>query len=207
MLDVVPQGSAISRLVDGLKYVLSESRIKLLLVYVSVISIFGFSLLTLIPAWAVSILNGDVRTNGWLLSARGLGSLLGALMVAYVGSRQVRGKIWQAGWYVLPLALLGFGLVRDVPLSLSLMVIMGWGMMTVLNISNGLIQSYVPDDLRGRVMSVYVLVFFGSATVGSFLAGSVASRLGEPVMVFISAGVLLIALTATIFFRETIRRF
>lgn len=207
MLDVVPQGSAISRLVDGLKYVLSESRIKLLLVYVSVISIFGFSLLTLIPAWAVSILNGDVRTNGWLLSARGLGSLLGALMVAYVGSRQVRGKIWQAGWYVLPLALLGFGLVRDVPLSLSLMVIMGWGMMTVLNISNGLIQSYVPDDLRGRVMSVYVLVFFGSATVGSFLAGSVASRLGEPVMVFISAGVLLMALTATIFFRETIRRF
>jgi len=206
-LNILQQGGAISRLMDGLKYVLSEGRIKLLLVYVSVISIFGFSLLTLIPAWAVSILNGDVRTNGWLLSARGLGSLLGALLVAYVGSRQVRGKFWQAGWYVLPFALLGFGLVRDVPFSLSLMVIMGWGMMTVLNISNGLIQSYVPDDLRGRVMSVYVLVFFGSSTIGSFLAGSVASRLGEPVMVFISAGVILMALIATFFFRETIRKF
>ena len=207
-VQIVPsKGSPLTNLAEGLKYVLQERRIRLILVYVSILSIFGFSLLTLVPAWAVSILGGDVTTNGWLLSARGVGSLIGALMVAYIGSRQVRGKLWQVGWYVMPFALLGFGLVRHVPSSLTLMMLLGWGMMIVLNISNALIQSYVPDLLRGRVMSVYVLVFFGSSTIGSFLAGNVASALGEPVMVYISAGVVFLAMLATFLFRKTIRQF
>lgn len=205
---IVPsKGSPLTNLAEGLKYVLQERRIRLILVYVSILSIFGFSLLTLVPAWAVSILGGDVTTNGWLLSARGVGSLIGALMVAYIGSRQVRGKLWQAGWYVMPFALLGFGLVRHIPGSLTLMMLLGWGMMIVLNISNALIQSYVPDLLRGRVMSVYVLVFFGSSTIGSFLAGNVASALGEPVMVYIGAGVMFLAMLATFLYRKTIRQF
>jgi len=207
MQTIALKGSPLTNLKEGLKFVIQEPRIRIILVYVGILSIFGFSLLTLVPAWAVSVLGGDVRTNGLLLSARGAGSLIGALMVAYIGSRQVRGKLWMAGWYVLPFALLGFGMARNIPVSLTLMVVMGWGMMSVLNISNALIQSYVPDLLRGRAMGAYVLVFFGSSTIGSFLAGNVASAIGEPAMVYISAGVVFLALLTSFFFRKTIRQF
>lgn len=199
--------SALKNLKEGFQFVLKEPRIRLILVYVGLVSIFGFSLLTLVPAWAVKILGGDVRTNGWLLSARGAGSLVGALMVAYVGSKATRHRIWQFGWYLMPVALVGFGLLRWVPGSLLVLAVMGWGLMTVLNISNALIQSYVPDHLRGRVMSVYVLVFMGTSPIGSLLAGSVAAKFGEPSMVFLSAGVMTLAALGTLFFRKTIKTF
>ena len=69
--------------------------------------------------------------------------------------------------------------------------------MSVLNISNALIQSYVPDHLRGRVMSVYTMVFMGSSTVGSLLSGSIASAFGEPKMVIVSTVMITLAVLGT----------
>lgn len=204
---VPSSNSALSNLKEGIKYVSNEPRIILILVYVGLLSIFGFSLMTLVPAWAVKILGGDVRTNGLMLSARGVGSLIGALMIAYIGSKQIRQKVWLTSWYIMPLALLTFGLVRWIPGSLLLLMVLGWCFMSSLNISNALIQSYVPDHLRGRVMSIYTMTFMGSSTVGSLLAGGIASKLGEPVMVFVSTGVVLLAALATIVFRKTISKF
>jgi MFS family permease len=71
------------------------------------------------------------------------------------------------------------------------LVFIGWSYMIMVNSSNAMVQSHVPDELRGRVMSVYTLVFFGSMPLGSLLAGAVADKLTEPVTVMISAGVLL----------------
>jgi len=200
-------GSPLKRLGEGLKYVFNEPRVRLILLYVGLLSIFGFSLMTLIPAWAVKILGGDVRTNGLLLSARGVGSLIGALMIAYIGAKQVRGKMWLAGWYVMPFALFAFAFIRWIPGSLMMLAVLGWGLMSVLNISNALIQSYVPDHLRGRVMSVYALVFMGSMPIGSLVAGGMASALGEPTAVIINASVLIVATLATFFFRKIIHQF
>ena len=107
----------------------------------------------------------------------------------------------------MPVAFAAVGLLRWVPASLLVLVAMGWSLMTVLNISNALIQSYVPDHLRGRVMSVYVLVFMGTSPIGSLLAGGVAAKFGEPVMVYLSASVMALAALGTVFFRKTIRQF
>jgi predicted MFS family arabinose efflux permease len=164
-----------------------------------VISVFGFSLMTLMPAWATDILGGDVKTNGLLLSARGVGSLIGALMIAYLGSRNMRGKIWSIGNLVMPLALLGFSLVRMIPVSLAMLVVLGWSLMSVVNVSNALVQSHVPDELRGRVMGVYILVFQGGMPIGSLFAGAVASALGAPTAVMINAFIILVV-TGTLFF-------
>ena len=200
-------GSPIKNLAEGLKYVISEPRIRLILGYVSILSIFAFSLMTLMPAWAVKVLGGDVKLNGLLLTARGLGSLIGALMIAYISSHLIRNKIWKFGWYLMPVALAAFAIMRWIPGSFLLLVLLGWCLMAVLNISNALIQSYVSDHMRGRVMGVYTMVFFGSMPLGGLLVGGLATAFGEPVTAIICAGVILLATLGTFFFRKTIQQF
>ena len=201
----VKKSNPFIHLKEGLQYVFKEPRIRLILSYLAILSTFGFSLMTLVPAWAVKILGGDVRTNGLLLSARGVGALVGALMIAYIGSKQLRLKMWLTGWYLMPFVLFVFAWVRWVPASLLLIVFLGWCLMSVVNVSNGLIQSYVPDHLRGRVMSVFTLVFMGGMPIGSLLAGALASKNGEPVTVMIYGGVILLATLATYIFRPVIK--
>jgi predicted MFS family arabinose efflux permease len=162
--------------------------------------LFGISLVTLFPAWSVNVLGGDVRTNGLLLSARGLGAMSGALMIASLGQRAARGRLWTIGSFVLPVAMAAFAAARWLPLSLVLLVALGWGFMVVANSSNALVQTRVPDDLRGRVMSVFTLTFFGGMPLGSLLAGAMAQRIGEPATVLINASAVLLA-SSLIFLR------
>jgi predicted MFS family arabinose efflux permease len=196
---------SLEKLKEGLKFVFHEKRIRLILSYLGIISIFGFSLMTLMPAWAVKILGGDVRTNGLLLSARGLGALIGALIIAYIGSRKVRGTIWRIGWFVMPFVMVIFSMIRWIPGSLILLVLLGWSLMSIVNVSNALIQSYVPDHLRGRVLSVFTLVFMGSIPLGSLLAGTMASSFGEPTTVLVYGFIVLAASMATFFFRPILK--
>jgi MFS family permease len=162
----------------------------------AVISIFSLSYMTLLPAWAVEVLNGDATTNGWLLAARGLGALGGALMIATLGRFNYKGKVLTLGTLVFPVMLLGFAMMRWLPLSMLFLVGVGWGFMVLFNMVNTLIQTLVPDDLRGRVVSVYMLSFFGLMPVGALLAGAVAGAIGEPLTVTISA---LISMAFSIF--------
>jgi MFS family permease len=191
---------------EGLKYVLNEKNVRLLLLNLGVISTFGFSLMTLMPAWAVKILGGDVTTNGLLLSARGVGSLLAALFIAYLGSRGFRGKIWTVGWLLMPLFLAGFAFVRWLPGSLALLVGVGWCLMSIVNVTNSMIQTQIPDNLRGRVMGVYSLVFMGTLPVGSLLVGALASKFGETITVVINAIIVLLVASATFIFQPGLRK-
>ena len=189
-----------SQLKEGVRYTASQGLIRTLILNMGVISLFGMSLMTLLPAWSVDVLGGDVRTNGLLLSARGLGALSGALMVAALGRRPVRGKLWTIGSFVMPLSLMVFTGVRWLPLALVLLIPIGWGFMVEANTSNALIQTNVPDELRGRVMSLFTLTFFGGMPLGALLAGFMAVRVGEPATLFISATIVLAA-SVLIWFR------
>jgi MFS family permease len=196
----------LSDLMTGVRFVLGNPNILTLEIVVAAVSIFGFGMMTLIPAWASNVLQGDVRTNGWLLSARGLGSLIGALMIAYLGARNIRGKIWGIGSLIMSVSLVVFGLFKNLPVSLVMLVVLGWSFMAILNTTNAMIQSWVPDELRGRVMAVHVLIFMGCAPIGSLLAGGLADKLGESVSVLVNAGILF-AITWVIFFlRPSIRK-
>jgi MFS family permease len=198
--------SKLRDLLVGVRYVVGNSNILTLEIVVAAVSIFGFGMMTLMPAWASAVLHGDVRINGWLLSARGVGSLAGALMIAYLGGRNIRGKIWAIGTILMPIGLIIFGTIKTLPVSLIMLVVVGWSFMSVLNTTNAMIQSWVPDELRGRVMSVHVLIFMGSAPIGSLLAGTLAEKWGEPMAVLINAGVLLIITWLIIFLRPAMRR-
>ncbi len=184
-------GTAFDELKDGLRYVVSHSTIRLLIAVVTVTTIFGISFATLLPAWAVKILGGDSTTNGFLQSARGVGSLIGALMMASLAQAKIKGKLLTLGSLTLPALLLIWSALHWLPLSLLVLGGVGWGTMLVLNGANILVQLHVPDALRGRVMSIYSLAFFGTFPVGALLVGTVAEVIGEPMTVALGAVVAL----------------
>jgi MFS family permease len=187
----VRTGTALEDLKDGLRYVVSHPTIRMLIVVTMVTTIFGISFFVLLPAWSVKVLGGDSTTNGFLLSARGVGSLMGALMIASFGRVKVKGKLLALGSLIFPGLLLVWSAVRWVPLSLLILVGVGWGTMLVLNTANILGQLNVPDGLRGRVMSIYTLGLFGTFPLGALLSGALAEAIGEPVTVALEASVML----------------
>ena len=202
----VRRAAALAELGEGIRYVLKNRMILSLIGSVGIISIFGIGMMNLLPAWATDVLHGDVTTNGWLVSARGLGSMISALMLAYWGLRKLRGRMWTAGTFVMPVMLFVFAWIRLVPLSLVALLGVGWGFMMVTNNAQAVVQSLVPDNLRGRVMGVYTLVFFGSMPIGALLAGTAAGKIGEPITVMAGAVLLLVMAIAAWIFLPEIRK-
>lgn len=184
--------STLSEAKAGLSYTWSQPVIRSLIITMVVISTFGMGMLALLPAWAVNVLKGDVTTNGWLLSARGVGAMSGALMVALLSRYRFKGKLWGIGIIFQPLFLLAFAFTIWEPLSLLILVGLGMSFMVVVIVTNAMIQSLVTDELRGRVMSIYALTFFGTVPIGSLLAGLMADRIGEQVTVGIFGTILLV---------------
>jgi MFS family permease len=185
------RASAFGEIIDGIRYVIHEPTIRIILALIAMFSLFGSSFATLMPAWAVNVLHGDEVTNGLLLSARGVGALIGALGLASLGRFNFRGKVLSAGLFIFPIALLAFSWVRWQPLALLLLTGVGGSMVFVFNISNSLIQTESPDEVRGRINGIYSLVFFGMFPVGSYLVGWIADRTSEPLALQIGAVILL----------------
>jgi MFS family permease len=205
----VPQkhkDSALVQLKEGVRYVVAHDSIRMIISIVAVVSMTAMGMISLLPAWAVSILGGDARTNGLLYSARGTGAVLGALMIAALGRYGHKGKIWSIGSIVIPISLFTFALVHWLPLSLLALFVLGWSFVLTMNMSNALVQSLVKDDLRGRVMGIYTLSFFGLAPIGSLLVGVIAERFNEPVAVMLSACALMVLALFVWFFRPELRR-
>lgn len=190
---------------EGLKYVLHHSTVRMLISNLAITTIFGLGIATLVPAWAVNVLHGDSTTNGFLLSARGIGSLIGALMIAALGMRNIKGRLWTYGSFVMPIFLLIFSAMRTLPPALLAMAGIGWGFVMINNVTNAMVQTQIADEMRGRVMGIYTLVFFGSMPIGSFLAGNVAEAVGEPTTAVISASILLV-FAALVLWRTKIRQ-
>jgi predicted MFS family arabinose efflux permease len=183
--------SALHDLGEGLMYVFSHSVIRTLIGIAAVVSLFGMAYATLIPAWAVTVLEGDATTNGLLQSARGLGALMGALMIASLGRFKFKGKLLTIGAFVFPISLFIFAGITSAPFSLLAIIVVGWGFMVLFNMANTLIQTQVTDELRGRVMAVYSLTFFGLMPLGGLWAGAVAAVVGAPTTIVVGAGVSL----------------
>ncbi len=197
--------SAMDALREGFRYVRSDRLVLTLTASVFFFNVFGFGLMTLMPAWAVNILKGDVTTNGLLLSARGAGAVIGGLFVAAMASRGFRGKIWSWSSFLIPVVMVAFAMTRSLPLSLFFLGLMGLTMLIVLNNSNAMVQSRVPDALRGRVMSLYSLMFMGGGPIGSLVIGGLADWTNEPASAIICAGFLLIFAIVIWVYRPEVR--
>ena len=183
--------STLEDLREGLQYVFRHGQIRTLVAIAAFVSLFGLAFVTLMPAWAVDVLSGDATTNGLMQSARGVGALIGAFMIASLGNFRSKGKLLTIGTFAFPVTLIAFAFVRWIPLSLLTLVVAGWGFMVLFNMLNTLLQSLVSDDLRGRVMSIYTLTFFGGMPIGALWAGAVAEQYGEPLTVILGATISL----------------
>ncbi|CAG0941855.1 Putative bacilysin exporter BacE [Anaerolineae bacterium] len=192
--------SAWQDLREGIRYIIAHPIIRTIIALVSLTSIFGMGFNVLFPDWAVVVLGGDATTNGWLQSARGVGSLSGALMIASFGRFKFKGKLLTIGSLVFPFALILFAQVRALPLSLLTLTLVGWSYMSLFNMGNVLIQTHVEDELRGRVMSVYALAFGGLMPLGALLAGTVADQVGSPTAI-VAGALITLALAVLVYWQ------
>jgi len=196
-----PQGSPIAHMIEGFRWVRDTAPIRALLLLLGLVSLVAMPYTVLMPVFADRVLRGGgehlavligshdpgaVRL-GILMGATGVGALLGALTLA------TRTGVYGLGRWItfscagFAVSLMAFSLSRNFWLSTTLLVPVGYCMMLQMSASNTLIQAMVPDDLRGRVMSIYSMMFMGMAPFGAFLGGAVANRLGAPLAVLMGA--------------------
>jgi MFS family permease len=199
------KSSTFSALIEGINYVHHQPVIRTLVGLVASASLFGIALGTLMPAWSVKILNGDAATNGMLFSARGVGSMIGALAIASLGQFRFKGKLITYGSLSFPIFIAIFAAVHSLPFSLLFMALIGLASIFVINLSNAMIQSLTPQVLTGRVMGVYSTIFMGCMPLGAIILGSLAEQFGESEAAFISAAIAFIIAGSVWFFVPKIR--
>ncbi len=174
-------------MLEGLKYVAGHRRVRALLLLFGVMGIFGWSYSVLLPAYATDILHVGEGRYGALLSANGLGALLGALTVATFGSRVRPRLLVLGGLWLFSAMLLLLAMVRWYPLVLACLVVGGWGMLLYFSTTNTLIQTGVSDEMRGRVMGIWAVVFGGMMPIGGLESGLLSQAVGVPWTVAVGA--------------------
>ena len=172
--------SLLEELREGWSYVSGFRPIRTILLLFALTCLVGWPYSVLLPVFAGNVLHGGAHTLGWLTAASGVGALSSALALAMRRSVVGLTRTAQAAAALLGVGLILFGLSRVLWLSLILMVVVGFGLIQVMAVSNTIIQSLVPDDKRARVMSYYTMAFFGAAPFGSLIAGAVAQHIGAP---------------------------
>ena len=165
---------------EGFVYASRARPVRALLLLLGVVSLTGMPYVVLMPVFAREILGGGARELGLLMGCAGVGALLGAIVLA--SRRNVKGlgtfiAICAGG---MGISLIAFALSRDFRLSALLLVPVGFFVMSQMASSNTLIQSLIPDAMRGRVMSLYAMMFMGMAPIGALVAGFLAARIGAP---------------------------
>ncbi len=179
----VSDQSPIEDIIEGFRWVEQTRVIRALLLLIGLVSLVGMPYTVLMPVFADKILHGGARGLGILMGATGVGALFGALTLASRTGVKGLGRwvtITCAGFGV---SLFLFSFSKSFWLSAALLLPAGYTMMLQMACSNTLIQTMVPDDLRGRVMAVYSMMFMGMAPIGAFLGGALADRMGAPVTV------------------------
>jgi MFS family permease len=178
---------------DGFRFVATTAPVLALLLLLGAVSFAGMPYAVLMPVFAQSILHGGPETLGLLMGCSGVGALAGALTLATRTGVRGLGRWVTTAAAAFGLALIMFSLSGTLWVSAALLVPVGASMMVQMAASNTLIQSMVPDRLRGRVMAVYSMMFMGMAPFGALWAGTVAERIGAPHTVAIGGVICLVA--------------
>ncbi len=178
----------LAQLKEGWAYVSGFAPVRTILLLFAAISLMGMPFTVLMPIFAAKILHGGPHTLGFLMGAVGIGALGSAISLAFRKSVLGLGRMIAISAAIFGAGLISFGMSRWLPLSLVLMTITGFGFMQGMAASNTIIQTVVPQDKRGRVMSYYTMAFVGMAPFGSLLAGGLAHLLGAPATIMISGG-------------------
>ena len=187
------KSSPTQHLIAGFRFVKGAKPIRDMLLLLGVVSLVAMPYAVLMPIFADRILHVGAEGLGILMGATGVGALLAALSLAARSGLKGLGRLIGFAALGFGVSLIAFSSSRTFWLSVLLLVPVGFGMMLETTTSNTLIQAMVPDELRGRVMAVYTMMFMGMAPLGSLFSGAVADRLGAPVTLSIGGVICMIA--------------
>ncbi|MBI2677777.1 MAG: MFS transporter [Candidatus Koribacter versatilis] len=189
-----PQVASVwSQIKEGFGFVMHEKPVRALLSLLAVVSLFGMSYSVLMPVFADQILHAGPRGLGLLMGSAGIGALCGAISLALKREVKGLGRWIMLGASGFGVALIVFGQSRMTWLSCLVLLGAGYAMMVQMSSSNTLIQSMVPNRLRGRVMALYTATFMGMAPVGALVSGTLAQHIGAPYTVAIGGGACIVA--------------
>jgi MFS family permease len=177
---------------SGLSYVRHHDSLAALIVLAAATTFLGFALLTFLPIFAQKVFHEGADTYSHLMAFSGAGSIVGALIVAW------RGKFPKMGWTALivqavyGLLIIAFAVSRVLWISDLLLFMTGAALMVVFSTVTSLVQMIAPNEMRGRVMSIYMLAFRGGMPLGSLVSGYFATKLGAPMVIGINGALLVV---------------
>jgi MFS family permease len=179
--------------IDGIEFIKSKPEIYSIMLLIAVFSLIGIPYVTFLPVFAGEVLKAGPEGYGFLVGATGIGALSAALSIAFRGDIQQKKRFMSISALCFSCFLLVFSISRTFYLSITVLTFVGWGMVSFLATANSFIQHSASDSLRGRVMSVYALVFLGFAPIGNSVIGMLADSIGTTKAVTISAIICIIA--------------
>src|SRR5207244_2232746 len=179
----------------GLSYVKRHGSLGALIVLAAATTFLGFALLTFLPIFAKQIFHEGADTFSHLMAFSGAGSIVGALVIAWLGKFKRMGLTALVVQAVYGLLIVAFATSRLLWLSEILLFFTGTALMVVFSTVTSLVQLIAPNEMRGRVMSIYMLAFRGGMPLGSLVSGYLATFIGAPMVIGINGG-LLVAVAA-----------
>ncbi len=192
-------------LIEGLHYVRNRPRVSSLLLLAGVNSLFGAPYFTLVPIYARDIFHLGETGLALMMGTAGGGAFLGALLVAYLGDFRRKGWFVLGGATMFGLCIMGFALSARLRLSLLFLFGLGFALVLSIAITNTLLQKLVTDQMRGRVMSMFILSFVGTMPVGNILAGTASSHFGPQYTLAVGGLVVTIVAVSVSIFNERLR--
>lgn len=193
-------GSPWQQLKSGIQYVAAQSELRGLLLLAFFFSTFGISYNTVLPSFVDRLLDAGAAGFGMITAASGIGAVTGALLVATFGDRGQRGEWLYYAAMSFPVVLTLFAFNRSFLLALVLAVLLGVGFMLQFTLINTLLQTRVSNAMRGRVMSLYTLTFFGFTPFGNLALGALSEAIGMSIAITLAAALTLIS--AVMIFRR-----
>jgi predicted MFS family arabinose efflux permease len=175
----------------GISYVRQHSELVALIVLAATTTFLGFAVLTFLPVFTKNVFQGDARTYSHLLAFSGAGSVVGALIVAWLGKFKRMGRTALLMQAIYGMFIVAFAVSRTLWLSNVLLFLTGAALMVVFSTVTSLVQLIAPNEMRGRVMSIYMVAFRGGMPLGSLASGFAATYISAPLVLEIN-GVLLV---------------
>jgi MFS family permease len=173
----------------GLRFLYNHKILRWIITVFIVTAVLVRPYSTLLPAFVVNTLHANAKGLGVAIAATGVGGFAGALLTAYLGTRERRGIVWLASAVIMSLGVMALGWVWNLYVSLPILFVIGTATLTFLGASNTLIQMLSPDDVRGRAISVYTMVALGIVPAGAMVVGAIASIIGLHDAFLIAGGI------------------
>lgn len=195
------RGKFLANLIDGFRYVASRPRVSMLLIISAVTSLFGAPYIAMAPVFARDVLHLGETGLALLMGMAGAGSLFGALFLAYLGDFRRKGWFVLGGCLGFAVCLIGFSLSTNVVASVIFLFALGFAIVCSVAVTNTLLQKLVTDEMRGRVLSLFMLSFIGAMPIGNLIAGAASHRFGAPRTLAVG-GLIIIVFVAMVTWRN-----